>query len=127
MKTLIISILIGVTLSVCFFVLAVLSDGACHCVKPTIVFFPYAGIALARSWESISLPLSDSRSGARQPTKNLGVRSPLSLSCSGHLSRFDALSSLEYEKANQIPLEERQQFRIAKVAGLTPTFLTQSC
>jgi hypothetical protein len=57
MKTLIISILIGVALSVLFFVLAVLSDGACHCVKPTVVFFPYAGIALARSWESVSLPL----------------------------------------------------------------------
>jgi hypothetical protein len=57
MKTLIISILIGLALGVFFFVLAVLSDGACHCVKPTVVFFPYAGIALAQSWESVSLPL----------------------------------------------------------------------
>ncbi len=57
MKSLLIAILIGVALSVIFFVFAVFSDGACHCVKPTIVFFPYAGIALSRSWESISLPL----------------------------------------------------------------------
>jgi hypothetical protein len=57
MKTLLIGILIGVVLSVFFFVLAALSDGACHCVKPTIIFFPYAGIALACSWESVSLPL----------------------------------------------------------------------
>ncbi len=57
MKRLLIAILIGVALSVIFFVLAVFSDGACHCVKPTIVFFPYGGIALSRSRESISLPL----------------------------------------------------------------------
>jgi hypothetical protein len=57
MKSVLIVILIGVILGVVFFALAGFSDGACHCVKPTIVFFPYAGIALGLSWESVSLPL----------------------------------------------------------------------
>jgi hypothetical protein len=57
MKKLLLGILIGATLEVLFFVLAALADGACHCVKPTIVLFPYAGITLLRSWESVSLPL----------------------------------------------------------------------
>ncbi len=57
MKTFLLSIFIGVALEVLFFMLAVFADGACHCVKPTVVFFPYGGIALLRSWESLSLPL----------------------------------------------------------------------
>ena len=57
MKRILLAIVIGIVLTVVFFALAGFSDGACHCVKPTIVFFPYAGIALSRSWESISLPL----------------------------------------------------------------------
>lgn len=57
MKNVLIGFAIGVLFTVLFFILAALADGACHCVKPTIIFFPYAGVALARSWESISLPL----------------------------------------------------------------------
>jgi len=57
MKKLLIAILVGIALGVFFFVVAMLADGACHCVKPTIVLFPYAGIALLDSWEYVSLPL----------------------------------------------------------------------
>jgi hypothetical protein len=57
MKSILIGILVGVALSVIFFVLTVVSDGACHCVKPTIIFFPYAAVALSRSLESASLAL----------------------------------------------------------------------
>ena len=57
MKKMLIAILIGIAFGVFFFVVAVLADGACHCVKPTIVLYPYAGIALLYSWEYVSLPL----------------------------------------------------------------------
>jgi hypothetical protein len=57
MKNILIGLAIGVVLTVLSFILAALADGACHCVKPTIIFFPYAALALTRSWESISLPL----------------------------------------------------------------------
>lgn len=58
MKRVLIAILAGVILTVFFFVLAVLVGGACHCVTPTTIFFPYAAIVLARfSWESMSLIL----------------------------------------------------------------------
>jgi hypothetical protein len=58
MKRVLIAILAGVLLTVFFFVLAVLVGGACHCVTPTTIFFPYAAIVLAGfSWESISLIL----------------------------------------------------------------------
>ncbi len=57
MRKLLLSILVGAILEVLFFLMAGLADGACHCVKPTIVLFPYAGIVLLRSWESVSLPL----------------------------------------------------------------------
>jgi hypothetical protein len=58
MKRVLIAILAGVILSVFFFALAVVSDGACHCVKPTIILFPYSAIALeGLAWDSISLPL----------------------------------------------------------------------
>ncbi|HYW70372.1 MAG TPA: hypothetical protein VE961_05025 [Pyrinomonadaceae bacterium] len=57
MKHLLIGIAVGVALTVGFFILTTLADGACHCVKPTIVFFPYAALALSRSWSSLSLPL----------------------------------------------------------------------
>jgi hypothetical protein len=57
MKRVLIPILVGVVLSVFFFALAVVSDGACHCVKPTIILFPCVGLAEGLGWEFISLPL----------------------------------------------------------------------
>jgi hypothetical protein len=38
-------ILIGIGLMVLFFLLAGLAGGACHCVSPVAVFFPYSAIA----------------------------------------------------------------------------------
>ena len=46
-----------IVLTVVFFLITAFADGACHCVKPTIIVFPYAALALSRSWESASLPL----------------------------------------------------------------------
>jgi hypothetical protein len=57
MKKFLIGIVVGVALTVVFFLLTALADGACHCVKPTIIVFPYAALALSRSWEYASLPL----------------------------------------------------------------------
>jgi hypothetical protein len=57
MKKFLISGVVGVALTVVFFLLTAFADGACHCVKPTIIVFPYAALALSRSWESASLPL----------------------------------------------------------------------
>jgi hypothetical protein len=57
MKRFLIGIVAGVVLTVVFFLITAFADGACHCVKPTIVVFPYAALALSRSWESVSLPL----------------------------------------------------------------------
>jgi hypothetical protein len=55
MKRVLIAILAGVLLTVFFFVLSVLFGGACHCVTPTTIFFPYAAIVLGGfSWESMS-------------------------------------------------------------------------
>src|SRR3954453_1918129 len=57
MKKSLIGIVAGIGLTGVFFLLTALADGACHCVKPTIIVFPYAALALSRSWESASLPL----------------------------------------------------------------------
>ena len=47
-------ILVGIGLMVFFFLLAGFAGGACHCVSPTGIFFPYSAIAWgAFSWESI--------------------------------------------------------------------------
>jgi hypothetical protein len=46
MKRLLIAILVGIFLTVVFFVLAGFFGGACHCVTPTTIFFPYAAIVL---------------------------------------------------------------------------------
>jgi hypothetical protein len=57
MKKFLIGLVAGLVLTGAFFLLTAFADGACHCVKPTIIVFPYAALALSRSWESASLPL----------------------------------------------------------------------
>lgn len=58
MKRVLIAILVGIVLTVVFFALAGLLGGACHCVTPTTIFFPYAAIVLGgASWESVSFLL----------------------------------------------------------------------
>jgi hypothetical protein len=58
MKRILVGILVGIAFTILFFLVAMFSDGACHCVKPTIIFFPYSSIALEKlAWDSISLPL----------------------------------------------------------------------
>jgi len=50
------AILVGVLLTLVLFALAGLLGGACHCVTPTTLFFPYGAIILGRfSAESVSL------------------------------------------------------------------------
>lgn len=50
--------MVGVFLTAILFALAGVLGGACHCVIPTTVFFPYAAIVLGRfSAESIGLLL----------------------------------------------------------------------
>jgi len=47
-------ILVGIGLMVVFALMAGFAGGACHCVSPVAVFFPYTAIARgALSWESI--------------------------------------------------------------------------
>jgi hypothetical protein len=47
-------ILLGMGLMVLFALLAGFAGGACHCVSPTGIFFPYTAIARgAFDWESI--------------------------------------------------------------------------
>lgn len=56
MKRVPIAILVGVLLTLILFVLAGLLGGACHCITPTTLFFPYGAIILGRfSAELISL------------------------------------------------------------------------
>jgi hypothetical protein len=58
MKRVLIPILVGIFLTVLFFALAGFLGGACHCVTPTNLFFPYAAIILGgTSWEAISFLL----------------------------------------------------------------------
>jgi hypothetical protein len=58
MKRILIAIVIGIALTVVFFALAGFFGGACHCVTPTTIFFPYAGIVFGTtSWNSIGLVL----------------------------------------------------------------------
>lgn len=53
-----IPILVGIGLMVLFFFLAGFAGGACHCVSPTAVFFPYSALAWgAFDWESTGLLL----------------------------------------------------------------------
>ena len=49
MKRILVGILVGILVTVLFFLVAMFSDGACHCVRPTIIFFPYSAIALEKS------------------------------------------------------------------------------
>lgn len=56
-KTYLIATGIGIAAGIISFVVAVGLAGACHCVSPTMVLFPYGAIALTLSRESISLPL----------------------------------------------------------------------
>lgn len=47
-------VLVGIGLMVLFALLAGFAGGACHCVSPTGIFFPYSAIAWgAFSWEFI--------------------------------------------------------------------------
>jgi hypothetical protein len=56
MKRTLIAVLAGVLLTLLFFALAGLLGGACHCITPTTLFFPYGAFILGRfSAESISL------------------------------------------------------------------------
>jgi hypothetical protein len=49
---------VGIVLTVLLFALAGFAGGACHCVTPIAVLFPYTAIARgAFSWESISIVL----------------------------------------------------------------------
>jgi len=58
MKRLFIATLAGIVLTVVFFALAGFFGGACHCVTPTTIFFPYAAIVFGTtSWDSIGLVL----------------------------------------------------------------------
>ncbi len=54
MKRVLIAILVAVLLTLVLFALAGLLGGACHCVTPTTLFFPYGAIILGLSAESIS-------------------------------------------------------------------------
>ena len=55
MKSLI-SVLVGVGVTVVLFILGGSLGGACHCMTPMTVFFPYGTIITMRSsWESIGL------------------------------------------------------------------------
>ena len=59
MSRLLIASLIGGVLTAVFFILAGLFGGACHCVTPTTVFFPYAAIIVrVLSWDSIGTLLT---------------------------------------------------------------------
>lgn len=54
MKRILIPVLIGMGLMVVFALLAGFAGGACHCVSPVAVFFPYSAIAWgAFDWQSI--------------------------------------------------------------------------
>jgi hypothetical protein len=58
MKRTLIAIAIGIILTVVFFALAGFFGGACHCVTPTAIFFPYAAIVFGiTSWDSVGLVL----------------------------------------------------------------------
>jgi len=58
MKRTLIAIAIGIVLTVAFFALAGFFGGACHCVTPTAILFPYAAIVFGTtSWDSIGLVL----------------------------------------------------------------------
>ena len=58
MKLTLIAIVIGLALTVVFFALAGFFGGACHCVTPTTIFFPYAAIVFGTTgWDSIGLVL----------------------------------------------------------------------
>jgi hypothetical protein len=55
MKRLLIVLFIGSILEILFIVMAAAAGGACHCVTPTMILFPYAAIMLGGpSWESMS-------------------------------------------------------------------------
>src|SRR5947207_3125239 len=55
MKRVLIAILVAVLLTLLLFVLAGLLGGACHCVIPTTLLFPFGAIILGRfSAESMS-------------------------------------------------------------------------
>ena len=58
MKRLLIAICIGILLTVLFFATAAFMGGACHCVTPTTILFPYAATILnSTGWESVGLLL----------------------------------------------------------------------
>ena len=58
MKKLLIATLVGLVLTVVLFAVAGFFGGACHCVTPTTIFFPYAAIVFGTtSWDSIGLVL----------------------------------------------------------------------
>jgi hypothetical protein len=58
MKRLLFALLVGTVLTGVFFVLAGFFGGACHCVTPTTILFPYAAIVFGRfGWDSIGLLL----------------------------------------------------------------------
>jgi hypothetical protein len=55
MKTIVVALIIGSVLEILFFAMAAVAGGACHCVTPTMILFPYAAILLGGpSWESMS-------------------------------------------------------------------------
>ena len=58
MKTVFIPILIGILLTVLLVLLGGFAGGACHCLTPTTIFFPYGTIVLQHtSRESVGLLL----------------------------------------------------------------------
>jgi len=58
MKRVFIPILIGILLTVLFVLLGGFASGACHCLTPTTIFFPYGTIVLQHtSRESVGLLL----------------------------------------------------------------------
>ena len=58
MKRVFIPILIGILLTVLFVLVGRFAGGACHCLTPTTIFFPYGTIVLQHtSRESVGLLL----------------------------------------------------------------------
>jgi hypothetical protein len=56
MKRFLVPVLVGILLAVFSFALSVFSVGACHCVTPTTIFFPYAALVFGlTSWDPIGV------------------------------------------------------------------------
>ena len=57
MKRILIALAIGTVLTGVGFVFAGFVGGACHCVTPTTILFPYAAIVFGREWDPLGVVL----------------------------------------------------------------------